>query len=325
MYTFKDIIYDLFHEGHLDTLDVPPLDVIKKCLMLSFNDLFNEPFPGDTSWKNVRRYSNEYLYKTRTTNHGEHYSMYDVYSDPDALHAIASRILEHCRGDLDKLCVGCGSPASAGYYMLRFRTCRWVSLIGRFPHQFWTKILRYYRPKSVWDPCVGHSDRLYATWEWDPQCKYYGTDISPLSIEAATKTASHLGFKSTLSVQDSTAPDFVLPEPVDLAATCPPYADTEVYSGGKPFGSNDAWLKFLDGLARNMYKNTKPDGHAVIFIGNSIGNPYINDTVTAFKANGWTLSGADRAQKVIGAGNRKRSTTNDDNPINNTLALHFSK
>jgi len=320
----EDLLHNMKFKGILPQ-DADYVDLIDKCLYLFTQNRFAPPFPYDTSWENVRRYTQRFMEMTEV--HGVPNTVVDIETDDAFRRKIAQFIWDGCHGDTSKLEINDDRPWKYGDFMLRFRASRKVGLTGRFPQKFWQKILTRYMPKTIWDPCIGWSDRLYATWSFDPLIRYYGTDISENALLGASNVRNHINANATLFNQSCCEP-FELPEKVDLVATCPPYYNIETYKGVPPFPTLQSWYDFLYGMALNAFNNSTDSAHYVVFIGNnSTFDHLVADTIINSQKAGWKIIGADKAQWTISAGGRGKGTADTANVIDNrgTVALHFAK
>jgi len=91
----------------------------------------------------------------------------------------------------------------------------------------WVKsFIDKYKIKSIYDPCMGWGHRLLGAQD----ITYIGNDSCPETYQGNKNISKYFDLKDK-TFYNQPAEDLIPEEPYDAVFTCPPYFDTEIYSG----------------------------------------------------------------------------------------------
>jgi len=133
-----------------------------------------------------------------------------------------------------------------------------------------------FQPKSIFDPCAGHGDRVIAAMSRNYVTSYEGCEPNTGSHHGILAAMEVLGKEQDLQVHCIGFEDFKFEEHkyYDLVFTSPPYFDTEIYCSENTQSiarhtTQDVWYKeFLLVMFLRCWDHVEVNGHMVISINN---------------------------------------------------------
>ena len=131
-----------------------------------------------------------------------------------------------------------------------------------------------FMPRSVFDPCAGHGDRLIAAMSRSYIVSYEACEPNSSSFAGMSNAVKMFGASKKIQLHCVPFENFVLRKKYDLVFTSPPYFDVEVYTLEKTqsivrYPSIKVWYRrFLRLMFLRCWEHVAEDGHMVVSINN---------------------------------------------------------